>query len=136
MSHRTRLGPAAIFLTIISMIIVTLTLLTVSTTNADLVMADKYAEVTKTRYALRADGETFLCEASEAALTGQSLTEIAGVKAADDGYVYAKETNGYKLEVEISRPDGNGCFDVRDFRISKIWNSQDPAADIWKGSDF
>ena len=131
MNHRIRLGPMAIFLCVMTMIIATIAVLTISTSGADLVMARRFASVTQTRYALEADGEEFLA----AAEAGADLSSMPGVSARKDGFVFEKKENGYKLEVEISRPgDGTDSFEVREFRVSRIWEADDPADDIWKGN--
>lgn len=117
MAHKTRLGPIAIFLTIVVMVITTLAVLTVATSNADRIMAGRFAAVTQTRYELEADGQRFL---SEAAGGGTELT-------------FKEEKNGYRIEVEITRPDADGNFEINRWRISKIWNADDPINNIWPG---
>lgn len=134
MNHRIRLGPIAIFLCVMVMIITVTALLTISTSGADLVMAERFASVTQTRYALEAEGEQFLSDAEEAVRSGADISAISGVSALSDGYLFEKSENGYKLEVEISSPDDDGAFEVRTYRVSRIWESDDPAADIWKGN--
>lgn len=134
MNHRMRLGPIAVFLCVTVMIMTTIAVLNISTSGADLVMAEKYAAVTKIRYRLDADGEKFLSDVSDAASSGGGISEIPGVSAVSDGYVFEKSRNGYKLEIEISDPGETGSFDVRTYRISRMWESDDPAGDIWKGN--
>ena len=63
MNHRTRLGPLAIFLAVVVMVITTMAVLTIATSNADRTMAKRFASVTQTRYQLEADGERFISEA-------------------------------------------------------------------------
>ena len=55
MNHRTRLGPLAIFLAVVVMVITTMAVLTIATSNADRTMAKRFASVTQTRYQLEAD---------------------------------------------------------------------------------
>ena len=117
MTHKTRLGPIAIFLTIVVMVITTLAVLTVATSNADRIMAGRFAGVTKVRYELEADGQRFL---SEAAAGGTELT-------------FEEEKDGYRIEVEITQPDADGNFEINRWKISKIWNGEDPINNIWPG---
>ena len=134
MDHRIRLGPLAVFLCVMVMIVTITALLTMSTSGADLVTAERFASVTQTRYGLEADGERFLSDAQKAAAAGADIAALSGVSALEDGYLFEKSENGYKLEVEISSPDDSGSFEVSMFRLSRIWESEDPAADIWKGN--
>ena len=70
MTHKTRLGPIAVFLTIVTMVVTTLALLTIATSNADRVMAGRFANITQTRYELEADGEKFLAAAASGNIGG------------------------------------------------------------------
>ena len=81
MVHKTRLGPIAVFLTIVAMVITTLALLTVATSNADRVMAGRFANITQTRYELEADGERFI--AAVAAGNAESMEGVTAGSSAD-----------------------------------------------------
>ena len=118
MNHRTRLGPLAIFLAVVVMVITTMAVLTIATSNADRTMAKRFASVTQTRYQLEADGERFISEA----VTGQA-----------GSYEFYEELNGYSITVEISEPDAAGNYEVLTWKISKLWNADDPVKDIWNG---
>ena len=118
MNHRTRLGPLAIFLAVVVMVITTMAVLTIATSNADRTMAKRFASVTQTRYQLEADGEKFISEA----VTGQA-----------GSYEFYEELNGYSITVEISEPDAAGNYELLTWKISKLWNADDPVKDIWNG---
>ena len=140
MDHKTRLGPVAIFLTIVAMVITTLAVLTVATSNADRVMAGRFASITQTRYELEAGGERFLAAAASGDITGIEGAQ-AGQIAEDEGaqadgntaYSYVNEKDGYRLEVEITEPDAAGNFEITKWKVSRIWNSKDLIGDIWQG---
>jgi len=100
------------------MVITTMALLTLATSNADRTMAGRFAAVTQTRYKLEADGEHFL---SEAASGKSSETE------------FYEELEGYSITVRISPPDSTGSYDLLEWKVSKLWNSDDPVKDIWPG---
>jgi hypothetical protein len=129
-----RLGPVAIFLTIIVMVLATLAFLTISTSNADMTTANRFASVTAARYRLEADGDRFLSLASEAGKSGNDISKIPGAGSEDDGYIFKKELNGYRLVIRISTPDRNGDFEVRSYKMNRMWNPSDPASDIWTGN--
>ncbi len=118
MNHRTRLGPMAIFLAVVVMVITTMAILTIATSNADRTMARRFAAVTQTRYQLEADGERFISEA---------------VNSRSGEYRFYEELNGYSITVEITEPDAGGNYEVTTWKVSKLWNADDPVNDIWQG---
>ena len=70
MSHKIRLGPIALFLAVVAIVLATLAVLTAATTNADKVLAERFAGVTQTRYGLEAEGEKFVQAYDEEARDG------------------------------------------------------------------
>ena len=81
MTHKTRLGPIAIFLVIVTMVITTLAVLTVATSNADITMARRFADVTRIRYGLEAQAEEFLSNVESSGGAGA----MDGVTVTDGG---------------------------------------------------
>ena len=134
MTHKTRLGPLAVFLVIVVMVITTLAVLTVATSNADVTMAERYAEITRVRYGLEAQGEEFLSYASMAGGGSSPADYIDGVTETAGGYEYTAENGGYRLEVAVTRPDASGRYEVTKWRLTKIWNADDPMKSIWPGN--
>ena len=128
MTHKTRLGPIAVFLTIVTMVVTTLALLTIATSNADRVMAGRFANITQTRYELEADGEKFLAAAAAGNIGG-----IEGAAPAEGGFTYEQEKDGYLLEIEVTAPDADGNVDITKWKLSRIWQSDDPIENIWQG---
>ena len=131
MTHKTRLGPIAIFLVIVTMVITTLAVLTVATSNADVTMAKRFAEITQIRYGLEAQGEEFLSYAESGG--GSPADHMDGVTETENGYEYTAENGGYRLEVAVTGPDGNGRYEVTKWKLTKIWNASDPMNSIWPG---
>lgn len=133
MNHRTRLGPLAIFLAVVVMVITTMAVLTIATSNADRTMAKRFASVTQTRYQLEADGERFISEAAKAHASGGGYTSSDMVQTTDQGYQFYEELNGYSITVVITEPDANGNYELLEWKVSKLWNADDPVKDIWNG---
>ncbi len=126
MNHKIRLGPIAVFLVVVAIILTTLAILTLATTNADKVMAERFASVTSLRYELEAEGQQFLRDYDEKVSQGavtdaDRTTEIQGT--------------GYTLKIEVSEPDANGSFDIVKWDLEKDWNADDPYQHIWKGAE-
>ena len=126
MNHKMRLGPIAIFLVVVAIILTTLATLTLATTNADKVMAERFAAVTSARYELEAEGQQFLRDFDELAATG-AVTE------SDRQTVI--ERSGYTLEIQLSLPDANGNYEIEKWDLKKDWTADDPFKHIWKGAE-
>ena len=125
MNHKLRLGPIAIFLVVVAIILTTLATLTLATTNADKVMAERFAAVTANRYELEAEGQQFI----------RDYDELAAAGAVTDADRQATiEKNGYTLQIRVSQPDGNGNFEIEQWDLKKNWNADDPFTHIWKGA--
>ena len=133
MNHRTRLGPLAIFLAVVVMVITTMAVLTIATSNADRTMAKRFASVTQTRYQLEADGERFISETANAHASGGGYTSSDMVQTTDQGYQFYEELNGYSITVVITEPDASGNYELLEWKVSKLWNADDPVKDIWNG---
>lgn len=126
MNHKIRLGPIAIFLVVVAIILTTLAILTLSTTNADNVMAQRFAAVTSVRYELEAQGQQFLKEYADKTADGT---------ATDSDRKKTLQQDGYTLQIEVSQPDANGNYDIVKWDLSKDWNVDDPFQHIWKGAE-
>ena len=124
MSHRIRLGPIAIFLMVVAIILTTLAILTISTSGADRVMAERFAAVTSVRYELEAEGQQFMKEYDEQLQAGAAAPERTATF----------ENSGYRLEIELSAPGPDGTFDIVKWQLIKDWNADDPYTHIWKGA--
>ena len=126
MNHKLRLGPIAIFLVVVAIILTTLATLTLATTNADKVMAERFAAVTANRYELEAEGQQFLRDYDEKAAAG-TVTE-------QDRQTII-ERDSYTLEIRVSEPDANGDYKIEKWDLKKNWKADDPFTHIWKGAD-
>ena len=133
MTHKTRLGPIAIFLVIVTMVITTLAVLTVATSNADVTMAKRFADITQIRYGLEAQGEEFLSYV-ESADVSDPADHMNGVTQTGNGYEFTAEDGGYRLEIAVTRQDGSGRYEVTKWKLTKIWNASDPMNSIWPGN--
>jgi hypothetical protein len=126
MNHKLRLGPIAIFLVVVAIILTTLATLTLATTNADKVMAERFAAVTANRYELEAEGQQFLRDFDEQAASGTVTSEDRHATL---------EKSGYTLEIQLSAPDANGNYEIEKWDLKKNWKADDPFQHIWKGAE-
>lgn len=129
MNSKIKLGPLAIFLAIITIILVMLALLNHVTATADVALAERYAEVTKIKYELEEQGSRFLQTldtgveeaAPEVATAENETTEDEAREAAPaDTYLTHTEKNGdYTLTIDYTLE--NGSYHVKRWRITKEW---------------
>ena len=126
MSRKIRLGPIAVFLAVVAVVLSTLAVLTVATTNADKVLADRFAGATQTRYALEAEGERFLQQYDEKVAGGLAVSAADRTKEI--------EKDGYTLKITVTEPDASGSWDVTEWKVIKDWNADDPYQNIWQGN--
>lgn len=133
MAHKLRLGPIAVFLTVVAIILTTLATLTIATSRADAVLAERFATMTAIRYSLEKEGNEFLYEVTQKLENGASLNSISDLNRTDDGmYEYKAEKDGYELKIRLA-PEGSDSFSIEEWKITKIWNEEELSQDIWLG---
>lgn len=134
MSRKLRLGPVAIFLTVVAIVLATLAVLTQATSHADLVLAQRFANVTEIRYALEEEGQRYLMEVDEAVEAGDFSAESVGAETLDSGNISRViEKDGYTLTIEITKP-ARGKYEIKEWKISREWTEEDPFDNIWQGT--
>lgn len=130
-----KLGPLALLLTIISICLTTLSILTFTTSRADLRLADKYAETVKVRYALEEEGQAFLQEADETVASGLPLNAMFDVTPVPGGGVSRIfEQDGTVLTVTLlpDRESESG-YAVSAWTIMRQWEEDNSIGNIWLG---
>lgn len=133
MAHKLRLGPIAVFLTVVTIILTTLATLTIATSRADAVLAERFATMTAIRYSLEKEGNEFLYEVTQKLENGTSLNSISDLNRTGDGmYEYKAEKDGYELKIRLA-PEGSDSFSIEEWKITKIWNEEELSQDIWLG---
>ena len=133
MAHKLRLGPIAVFLTVVAIVLTTLATLTIATSRADAVLAERFATMTAIRYSLEKEGNEFLYEVTQKLENGASLNSISDLNRTDDGmYEYKAEKDGYELKIRLA-PEGSDSFSIEEWKITKIWNEEELSQDIWLG---
>lgn len=133
MNHRIRLGPMAVFLAIVSVVMATLAVLATATSKADNVLAERFAGVTAERYAVAADGEKLMAEFDSQAKAGHIDAKGLGLTKEGDVYRTQIGDQGYALVIALSEPDANGNYTIKEWKITRQWDAADPSKDVWKG---
>ena len=117
MIGRIRLEPLALLLCIICICMSVLSLLSFTTSAADMRLAQRYGETVKTRYLLEEEGQRFLLEAESLDTTGIIEKEI--------------EKEGYRLSIVLDKQDDR--LTVRSWKIVKVWEQDNGIDGLWKG---
>lgn len=128
-----KLGPLALLLTIISICLTTLSILTFTTSRADLRLADKYAETVKTRYELEREGQAFLQEAEETVSSGLPLNAVFDAMPVPGGGISRTfEQDGTVLTVTLL-PDSEKGYEVSGWTITRQWEEDNSIGNLWMG---
>ncbi len=131
MSHKMRLGPIAIFFTIVAAVLATLAMLTVSTSRADVVLAQRFAQTTSIRYALEADGNRFLAALDT---SPQEALAMDGAEVLENGnYRYTTGQDTYHLTIEVTQNPDLNTYEVISWRMNKDWDENDAMGELWGG---
>ena len=128
-----KLSPLALLLAVISICLTTLAILTFTTAQADLRLAEKYAETVSTRYALEKQGQAFLAELSE---TDPADWELMGLEK-DAGGIWRTEfeQDGARLRIAF-RADASGGVTPVSWRHVKDWAEDESLGELWDGGFF
>ena len=131
MNGRIKLGPLAVFIVIVAIIMSVLALLTFVTSKADMITAEKYASVTGIKYELDKKGNEFLCELDDMLKNGGTAEMMEGVSPAGKGlYRHTESVDIYTLTVDF---EVNGdSYSVNRWKISREWQEDDSMGNLWQ----
>ena len=105
-----RLGPLGLLLTVIAIAMAVLGTLSFTSARADRILTDRFAETVRIRYSLDAKAQDYRRQNDDS----------------DYGTVF--EEDGYELK--IAKEEG----DMKHYRLSKIWHSDENIHDLWEGN--
>lgn len=107
-----KLGPVALLLTVITICLTVMAILTLSTAGADKTMAANFADSTRIRYTLEAEGQKFLKEADEVLAAGGKLTDLPKTEDYEGGPAGSVERifedQGYHLTIRLEPVGAEG----------------------------
>ena len=128
----TKLGGLAILLLVISISLVTLGVLTFSTAQADLRLAERYGETTAQQYQREIAGQTFLSEVRQALDAGGTIGDLPDVTQNGDTYEKTFTVGNAALCVGL-REDGRGGYEVVRWETQAQWSPQERTNNLWGG---
>ena len=133
MSDRVKLGPLVIFIVIVAIIMTVLALLTFATAKADSATADRYAEVTKIKYALDKAGSEYMMDLDETLKSGGSIMLMDGAdQQGRDLYRHTESIGDYELTIDFSV--SGDSYDIKRWKITRVWQEDDSMGNLWHRS--
>ncbi|MBO5517009.1 MAG: hypothetical protein J6A42_02865 [Firmicutes bacterium] len=118
-----RLGPLALLLAVISICLTILAVLSFTTGQADLRLAQRYADTVQERYALEAEGQQFVADVC----SGNDL---------QSGLPLVTETieneNGLSLQIELKQ-NAQGAYGITSWKFLRDWEEDTDLDNIWTG---
>ena len=134
MNTKIRLGPMAVFILLVAVVLTTLAMLAQATSHADLVMAERFADVTAVRYSLEEEGQNYLMQIDEALKAGDFDAAENGAEVTEDGNLrHTVSRDGYDLVIEITDPGKAGKYKVIKWNLSRQWEAEGQFQNIWQG---
>ena len=128
----TKLGVLALLLLVIAICLVTLGVLTFSTAQADLRLAERYGETTWQQYQREQAGQTFLEEVQRTLDSGGRISDLPDVTVNGDIYEKTFTVGNASLCVGL-REDGRGRFEVVRWETKAQWSPQEQTNELWGG---
>ena len=125
MNRPLRLGPLAILLLVISIVMSTMSILTYTTARADMILTERYADTVEIRNELELEGNKFLSDIHNSSTAINSYN----TKYADGIYVYTVSKDGYVLTVKVTEDN----YSLVHWEIHREWEHGDTIDDLWDG---
>ena len=121
-----KLGPLALILTVISICLAILAILSYTTAQADLRLAEKTAANVSERYALEREGQAYLGEVSAALDTGSALNVDS------DGVLRHERKYGDSV-LSIGLAFEEDSWQIVSWRQEQPWEPNLEIGDLWSG---
>ena len=118
-----RLGPLALLLAVISICLTILAVLSFTTGQADLRLAQRYADTVTERYALEAEGQAFLADVCRGSSGQSALPEVKET---------LKGENGLNLHIELKQ-NARGSYGITVWKFLQDWEEHTDLDNIWTG---
>ena len=122
-----KLGPLALLLAVIAICLTILAFLSVTTGQADLRLAQRYADTVTERYALEAEGQQFFADVCEGRAPVSGQAEISGTLGST-----AQETGQLHLDYTLKK-NAKGTYDITAWKFIRDWEENTGLDNIWTG---
>ena len=119
-----KLGPLALLLTVISICLTTLSILTFTTSRADMRLSERYAATVSTRYELEVKGQEALKLLDEG--------DMGAFERTGNGELWQTiEKDGFLLKIGVVEEDDG--FRVIGWRHEREWTENLDIGNLWPG---
>ena len=118
-----RLGPLALLLAVISICLTILAVLSFTPGQADLRLAQRYADTVTERYALEAEGQAFLADVCRGNDLQSGLPTVSETIEGE---------NGLSLHIELKQ-NARGSYGITAWKFLRDWEEHTDLDNIWTG---
>ena len=122
-----KLGLLALLLAVVAICLTILSILSFTTGQADLRLAQRYADTVKERYALEAEGQQFFADVCEGRAPQSGQAEISGSLGS-----LVQETGQLHLDYTLKK-NAKGTYDITAWRFIRDWEEDTQLDNIWTG---
>ena len=122
-----RLGPLALLLAVISICLTILAILSFTTGQADMRLAERYAATVQERYALEAEGQEYVALVNRGSAPESGQEEISGQLGS-----LVHETGELQLKFTLKK-NRNGSYDITAWKFIRDWEEDTSLDNIWTG---
>ena len=127
-----KLGPLALLLTVITICLAILAILTFSTAEADLRLAETSAETVQEKYEREAEGQQFLADAYAVLAQGLPLSTLDDVTVSGDTVTKSIGDDSIRLVITLQElPDGG--LRILSWNTVSEWEAEQSFGSVWLG---
>ncbi len=124
-----RLGPISLVLTVITVSMAMLSILTLSTAQADLRLAETYADTVREQYAREAEGQAFVRDAHRAAASGAPLAALSDEQTTSGLLQKTITSDRAALVIQLRADD----LRIVSWRTVTNWEADNDPGQLWDG---
>ena len=122
-----RLGPLALLLAVVSICLILLAILSFTTGQADMRLAERYAATVQERYELEAEGQEYVSIVARGDAPESGQDEINGVLGS-----LVHETGELQLQFRLEK-NARGAYDITAWKFIRDWEEDTSLDNIWTG---
>ncbi len=122
-----KLGPLALLLAVVAICLTILAILSFTTGQADLRLAQRYADTVTERYALEAEGQQYVAIVNEGKAPESGQDEISGTLGS-----LVQETGALHLDFVLKK-NARGKYDITAWKFIRDWEEDTSLDNIWTG---
>ena len=130
-----KLGPLALLLTVISICLTILSILSFTTAEADMRLAQKYADTVSSRYELEIQGQQAIKEMADELKAGTVPSGFEADPDGEEGVLYKTiRQDDMSLVIGITYDTDNGEYSIVSWDYDHDWEQKGTIDNLWPGN--